>query len=235
MKRNQVIVNLVLMLCLTEVFAEKPYGERLCHHSGYRCVTVDRFDSWAQLFPDLHQRDLVMRVNRMSVFLKPDMVIAVPEDVSNKSLFDVSPFPQDISPPREKLVQISLNDQAWVAYNEMGQQVKWGPISSGIAHCPELNGDCTTPKGQFRITRKQGKSCVSHVFPMRLDGTKGGAAMPYCMHFYQGYALHGGDDLNGLPSSHGCVNLLTVDAQWLNESFVELPGKGRQGTLVVIL
>jgi hypothetical protein len=55
------------------------------------------------------------------------------------------------------------------------------------------------------------------------------------MHFYKGFALHGSDELTGTSSTHGCVNLFKVDAQWLNEEFVETPAKGRKGTLIVIM
>jgi lipoprotein-anchoring transpeptidase ErfK/SrfK len=37
------------------------------------------------------------------------------------------------------------------------------------------------------------------------------------MYFYKGYALHGTywHHNFGHPMSHGCVNLVTADAQWL--------------------
>ncbi len=235
MRLKGIVVNLVLFFCVANVWAEKPYGEILCHNSGYHCVTIERGDSWGQLFTDDYQCDLVKRANRMNVFLKPDMVIAVPDDLPKKIPADLSPFPPDIPSVGEKMIKVSLKEFAWAAYDKEGQQVKWGPISIGIGNCPDVKEGCATPKGTFRIIRKQGESCVSGVFPKRLYGSSGGAAMPYCMHFYKGYALHGSDELTGTSSTHGCVNLFKVDAQWLNQEFVETPSKGHKGTLVVII
>lgn len=235
-KRIYVVVSsIVMFFCFANAWAEKPYGELLCHNPGYHCVTVERGDSWAQLFTNDYQRDLVKRVNRMNVFLKPDMVIAVPNDLDKKIPADLSPFPFEVPSVGEKMVKVSLKEFAWAAYDKDGQQVKWGPISIGIGNCPDVKEGCATPLGTFRVIRKQGESCVSSAFPKRVDGQSGGAAMPYCMHFYKGYALHASDELTGTSSTHGCVNLFKVDAQWLNQEFVETPSKERKGTLVVIM
>ena len=41
--------------------------------------------------------------------------------------------------------------------------------------------------------------------------------VPYTMYFYEGYGIHGTYWHNnfGTPMSHGCVNMITSDAQWL--------------------
>lgn len=41
--------------------------------------------------------------------------------------------------------------------------------------------------------------------------------VPYTMYFYQGYGIHGTYWHNnfGTPMSHGCVNMITSDAEWL--------------------
>lgn len=235
MSLKRIVVNLVMLICTIDAWAEKPYGEVLCHNPGYRCMTIERGDSWGQLFPDDYQCDLVKRVNRMNVFLKPEMIIAVPDDLAKKIPLDLSPFPQKIPSAGEKMIKVSLKEFAWAAYDKDGQQVKWGPISIGTGNCPDVKEGCATPTGSFRILRKQGASCVSSSFPRRLDGPSGGAAMPYCMYFYKGFALHGGEGLDGTSSTHGCVNLFTVDAQWLNQQFVETQAKGHKGTLIVIM
>lgn len=115
-----------------------------------------------------------------------------------------------------------------------GELLWWGPISSGISQCRGVIGGCTTPTGSFRIVRKQEIDCVSTVFPKRADGNDGGALMPYCMHFFRGYALHGSYDVPGYRASHGCVRMFIEDARWLNEEFVDLPGDGMPGTRVII-
>ena len=41
--------------------------------------------------------------------------------------------------------------------------------------------------------------------------------VPYTMYFYQGYGIHGTYWHNnfGTPMSHGCVNMLTSEAEWV--------------------
>ncbi len=228
-----VLVN-VMLAYFSMTWASMQYGEILCKKPLYRCLKIKRGDSWARLFKDERQRDLVKRVNRMNAFLKPGMVIAVPIQLSKISLFDVSPFALDIEPRGEKALVIDRAQLAFAAYDEQGHLVKWGPVSVGAAHCPDMADGCVTPAGEFRVLRKQGENCVSSVFPRRLNGVNGGAAMPYCIHFYKGYALHSGEELTGLASTHGCVNLFLDDAQWLNQQFVNTPGHRHKGTIIVI-
>ena len=78
------------------------FGERLCNNPDYTCITIKRGDSWAQMFPNAQEREIVQRVNRMNIFLQPDMVIAIPKNLSQITLNDVSPFPRQINPDGEK-------------------------------------------------------------------------------------------------------------------------------------
>ena len=134
----------------------------------------------------------------------------------------------------EKTIYVSQQKLAFGAYDENGELVWWGPLSPGSGHCKGIAGACHTPTGSFRIIRKQDVDCMSSVFP-RNDGEIGGAEMPYCMHFFLGYALHGSDVLPGYPASHGCVRLFIDDARWLNEEFIDIPRAGGiKGTRVVI-
>ncbi len=215
--------------------AYTPYGEVLCHHSGYSCHPIQRGDSWGTLFPDSKQRDIVKRVNRTNLFLEPGMIIAIPANLPKLSINDVSPFPLKIKSNREKTIYIDQKVLAWGAYDETGQLVRWGPISPGSNHCLDISGDCLTPKGSFRIKKKQGQDCVSNAFPQQLDGEKGGGAMPYCLNFFKGFALHGSSELPGYPASHGCIRLFIDDAKWLNEQFVQVTDIGIKGTRVIIL
>lgn len=210
------------------------FGEKFCTTKGYTCLKVKRSDRWAQLFPDARIRDMVKRVNRMNTFLKPGMVLAVPDSLEKHDIYELSPFAHHIEPQGEPLVYIDSHQLAWAAYDADGNLARWGPVSTGTGRCSYLKDGCDTPTGKFRVTRMQGNDCISSAYPKRLWGPDGGAPMPYCMHFYKGYALHGADELPGRPSTHGCVDLFQEDAKWLHDYFVEAPKAGRKGTLILI-
>lgn len=210
------------------------FAETLCHQAGYTCLTIKRGDSWGQLYPDSARRDLMQRVNRLNVFLEPDMILAVPNDLARANLIDLSPFKQTINTNNEKKIIVNLALLAWAAYDSAGYLLKWGPISPGTKDCLDVPEGCSTPVGEFRAIRKQGADCVSSKFPQRINGINGGGEMPYCVFFHYGFALHGSSDLPGFPASSGCVRLLTADAKWINEEFIDLPSKIRQGTKIII-
>lgn len=222
-------------LALNSYASVSRFSETLCNSPDYKCHQVVNGESWESLFPDIVEADMVRRVNRMNVRLKPGMLIAVPNNLDKITIYDVSPFPRYIHPAGEKVIYIDQQKLAWGAYDPEGQLVWWGPISSGSGHCGKLDGFCLTPTGSFRVVRKQDYDCISTVFPRNPDGTMGGAEMPYCVHFWRGYALHGSEEVPGYRASHGCIRLFVEDAQWLNQEFVELPGAGGfKGTKVVV-
>lgn len=208
------------------------FGESLCQNKGFHCLTVKRHDSWHSLFKSDRDRLIVKKVNRYSDFLRPGMVIAVPDNMSSDA--DLSPMPLSIPSPNEQMVIISKKYQAWAAYTSEGKQVRWGPVSLGKEKCSG-NEDCSTPSGMYRANYKSGKNCYSKSYPKLIDGTGGGAAMPYCIQFYKGYFIHAGAPLPGYASTHGCVNLFWNDAKWLNEVFIQTKTKKLPGTLIQIL
>jgi hypothetical protein len=210
------------------------YGESLCNLPDYHCIKVKNGETWGSLFPNDETRDIIRRINRMNVRLRAGMIIAVPNNIDRLTIYDVSPFPRYIESDGEKTIYISQQKLAWGAYDENGELLWWGPISSGADLCKSVIGGCTTPTGSYRIIRKQDIDCVSTAFPRRADGESGGALMPYCMHFFRGYALHGSEEVPGYRASHGCIRMFTEDARWLNEEFVDLPGGGMKGTRIII-
>lgn len=113
-------------------------------------------------------------------------------------------------------VVIDLHNKAFAAYNEEGELVRWGPISAG-KDCSEFENSCSTPKGTFKIYRKENRKYKSKKYPKPF----GGAPMPYAMFFSGGIALHG-STLPGRHDSHGCVRLLNEDAKWLNLEFTRI-------------
>lgn len=229
-----VIIILMIIFVLPNGWAQPRFGESFCHQSDYDCIKIKSGQSWESLFPNPEEEDMIKRINRMNLSLRAGMVIAIPKNLDKLSIYDVSPFPRYIKGLGEKTIYVNQQKLAWAAYDETGELIWWGPISSGTSHCHGVYGGCSTPIGQFRIIRKQDIDCISTAFPMRADGESGGAQMPYCMHFFRGYALHGSEEVPGYRASHGCVRLFTEDARWLNEEFIDLPGAGSRGTRVVI-
>ncbi len=229
------IMCVLILVCIcNSAWSAESFGAKLCNTRDYRCLHVQKHETWADLFPDPRSRDIVRRVNRLNIRLKPGMILAIPRNLTQLSIYDVSPFPRYIEPFNEKTILINQKQLAFGAYDEQGELMWWGPISSGIRHCSSPDGTCLTPTGSFRIIRKQDEDCISTVFPQRANGDNGGALMPYCMHFFRGFALHGSDSVPGYRASHGCVRMFKEDARWLNEEFITLPGGDSQGTRVII-
>lgn len=232
MKRFTLILMMVLISPLA--WSHSLYGEGLCHDPDYFCIKTQKGETWQSLFPNSESVDIVRRINRMNIKLRPGMIIAIPKNLDRITIYDVAPFPRYIESDGEKVIYVSQQKLAWGAYDEDGELLWWGPISSGADECRGVVGGCVTPTGSYRIIRKQDIDCISTAFPRRADGESGGAEMPFCMHFFRGYALHGSSEVPGYRASHGCIRMFTEDARWLNEEFIELPGSGMRGTRVVI-
>lgn len=229
---KKLIMMFALSLPLIEAKAAIFYGPDLCQYPQFECVKVESGQNWERLFPDETARDLVQRLNRTDNPLWPGKVIAVPKNLSKMTMFDLSPFPLSIQGETGKVIIVDQDKLAWGAYDEKGQLVKWGPISSGRDKCSDSNKSCRTMTGIFNVFSKENEKCKSNVFPIG----KGGAKMPYCMYFHKGFALHGSDDIPGVRASHGCVRMFPRDAKWLNLEFVETmnPSQNRLGTKVIV-
>jgi L,D-transpeptidase ErfK/SrfK len=219
MKRVTIAVLWISLGAVGTVEAGDYYGGDLCAYEEFNCVKVKSSDTWVNLFPNEHERELVKRLNRMNLPVTNRSWIVVPTSFDGLTYLDLSPFPRQLenSSGREEVI-VDLSDQAFGAYDKKGQLVYWGPISGGKGYCPDTESYCATATGSFHVTRKQGLECVSSKFPLE---TGGGAPMPYCMHFFKGFAMHG-SVLPGKNASHGCVRMFTSDAAWLNKSFVKI-------------
>ncbi len=223
---------LFLFIFSNPLHAKKPlFGESLCGDSRYECVTIEKGDAWAKHWPDEVQRTQVMRLNRMNIRLRAGMVIAVPKDFASLTEADISLLPEQINPSGEKVVIVDLARMAWGAYDAEGHMQHWGPTSGGKDYCPDVKENCRTPAGEYYMYRKGGAACKSGKFPI----PTGGAAIPYCMFFHNGFALHGSNNIPGYHASHGCGRIFTQDAEWLNKNFIEIPDKDiLQGTKVIV-
>jgi len=235
MKRIYALIALSAVLLIANAQAAKHksefYGAGLCKQPGYHCIKIQRGQSWKKRFPNEKERDLVQRLNRTDTYLYRGRVLAVPTNMSQVTLFDISPFPLRIKAPKEKTIIVNQDLLAWAAYNPNGKLVKWGPISTGKDYCRDIGRSCRTVTGEYRVFNKKDGNCRSSIFPVG----RGGSKMPYCMFFYKGFALHGSNEVHGYRDSHGCVRLFTRDAKWLNHHFVDTI-KTRQdvGTKVII-
>lgn len=224
---------IILALFVSQSYAATvPASRDLCNYpDSFTCIKVRGGETWYSLFPNAETRDKVMRLNRMNTRLYPGLIIAVPNNVRDTSLMDISPFYQHIRAPGRKVIIYDPAVYAWGAYDADGNLVKWGPASSGKAYCPDVHRGCRTPHGTFAVYDKNDAGCKSKIFPVG----KGGAPMPYCMYFHGGYALHGSPEVPGYHASHGCVRIYTEDARWLNHEFIDLPGEnGSRGTMVIV-
>lgn len=206
------------------IFAElgmaRHYATRFCEDPRFDCVRIQSGQSWASLWPDPHQRDLMKRLNRMNTPLYPGMVIAVPKGLHRLDVMDISPFRPYIKPIGKKTIIVDQKRMAWGAYNSSGELVRWGPMSGGQSWCADVKRGCRTASGHFQVYDKRGAGCKSSKYPLG----RGGAPMPYCMFFHGGYALHGSPVVPGYHASHGCVRLFNEDAEWLHQQFVDIPG-----------
>lgn len=136
-------------------------------------------------------------------------------------------FPKQIKATGERIFVFDPKVSAWAAYDEQGQRVLTGSGSAGMDACEENSTQsCRTMTGTFHVYNKRGAECKSGEYPV---DTKGGAKMPYCMYFYQGFTIHAAYEVPDHPSSHGCVRVLPSAAKWLNEQFMQI------GTKVIIL
>lgn len=219
--------NVVLAHADDESTSEPPkqyYGAELCNYEGFKCVKLSRSSRWDKMFPNLRERELVKRLNRtnMPLYMRPWIV--VPTNLQNLTHMDIAPFKLQYDTQGHRTILVDLSLHAFGAYDKNGTLVHWGPISGGKDYCKDIDGPCRTITGDFKITRKDSEECESGQFP---KDTEGGAPMPYCMHFYKGFALHG-STLPGYHGSHGCVRLFFDDAKWLNKHFTQV------GTRVIV-
>lgn len=139
---------------------------------------------------------------------------------------DHSPFPSTYSAAEAtpKLIVVDQPSQAFAAY-EYGQQVHWGPVSSGRQARP-------TPSGLYHLNWRARTRTSTLSGEWRLNWY-------FNFHNTRGLAFHE-FDLPGVPQSHACVRLLARDAEWVfkwGQSWT-LDPKGQlqtRGTPVVIL
>jgi lipoprotein-anchoring transpeptidase ErfK/SrfK len=97
-------------------------------------------------------------------------------------------------------IVVDISQQSMVVSVDGDVQYQWD-VSTG-------KSGYYTPTGTYGPTRMH-----REYYSVKYDG----APMPYSIFFYGGYAIHGTTYVNALgsPASHGCVRLLTANAQTL--------------------
>ncbi len=135
-------------------------------------------------------------------------------------------FPLQIPSIGKKQFVFDPKVSAWAAYDAEGHRVMTGSASGGKDFCDDVNKPCRTVTGTFHVYNKRDINCKSGEYPVE---TEGGAKMPYCMYFFQGYTIHAAYEVPTYSSSHGCIRVLPSAAKWLNEQFITI------GTQVTVL
>jgi hypothetical protein len=142
-----------------------------------------------------HQVLGLNRIDLPHTWRADTLVIPVP----GTDFHSLSPFPDSVETAVPKVVLVSLQVQAFAAY-ESGHQVKWGAVSTGRPHSP-------TPSGLYHVNWKspEHRSTIDNTWLMR-----------WCMNIdnQRGVALHQ-FALPGYAASHRCIRLLEEDALWL--------------------
>lgn len=124
----------------------------------------------------------------------------------------------------QKTFVFDPSQRKWSAY-ENNNLIKSGVASGGANYCADIHRRCHTPTGVFSVRSKGGPGCKSSRYPL----PRGGAPMPYCMHFTKFYAIHGSNDVpSSRNASHGCIRVHNEAAQWLSANFMNI------GTRVIV-
>lgn len=172
--------------------------EEMYHHRDYRWVC----DPYTDVCHKVYFGRYGWQKNRKPAVPEPKFVFKEPPEKVNES----------------NIVNVNLSHGTWAAYDSQGQLVNSGRVSGGRSFCSDINKKCKTATGTFKVYDKRGANCKSKIFPVG----KGGAPMPYCMFFHQGFAMHGSNAVPNYNASHGCIRMKPADAKWLHENFVNV-------------
>ncbi len=179
----------------------------------YSCFSVDK---------QLMQRDKILESPRLYANLRYNSSSYDRDQVARSS---ISGLPKQISALGRRVFVFSPRLRKWAAYDSLGYRVAYGRANGGSGYCRDLGRPCLTPQGSFKVFRKGTIGCKSSKFPLPF----GGAAMPYCMFFQGGNAIHGSPYVSNRNTSHGCIRVTTVAAKWLHRYFIQ------HGTRVLVL
>ncbi len=170
---------------------------------GYMFISPPKQNRYKYLIEnyDTIGANIILALNRVDrIFIRRPDSIVVPDTILNdKNLY--SPFPQHLSllESVRKIILIDQRIQAFAAY-EFGNQVYWGPTSTGKKSTP-------TPNGLFHTNWKSKKTIST-------DNSEWILKWYFNLENFRGVSLHQ-YELPGYPASHACVRLLEEDAFWI--------------------
>jgi hypothetical protein len=144
------------------------------------------------LLEKLNRRDLVHLV-RLKEMAAPD------QWYYNELIYSPMPDSYGWAAPYPNIIIVEQKYQVFGAY-ELGQLVRWGPVSTGRKSSP-------TPNGFYNL---KWKARIHH----STDNQEW--CMPWYFNFinFRGLGFHQ-YEMPGYPASHSCVRLLEEDAEWL--------------------
>lgn len=116
-----------------------------------------------------------------------------------------APFPRRYEGARgfDKLFVIHKGVQAWAAY-ENGELERWGLVNTGAV-------DSRTPSGRYNFNWKE----LDRISTLSPPGERWRMRWVFNFHHERGIHVHQYRMPIGQPASHGCVRLITQDAQWI--------------------
>ncbi len=170
---------------------------------GYMFISPPKQNRYKYLIEnyDTIGANIILALNRVDrIFIRRPDSIVVPDTILNdKNLY--SPFPQHLSllESVRKIILIDQKIQAFAAY-EFGNQVYWGPTSTGKKSTPTSNG-------LFHTNWKSKKTIST-------DNSEWILKWYFNLENFIGVSLHQ-YELPGYPASHACVRLLEEDAFWI--------------------
>jgi L,D-transpeptidase catalytic domain len=153
--------------------------------------------------------------------------VDVEQNITNtddNASMNVDLFPKSRLATGKTVFIFDPNNHKWAVYDADGILIRIGSASGGRDFCPDINAPCRTIVGTFTAYRESGPECVSNEFPVG----KGGAPMPDCIFFHEGYAIHGASVVPDYNTSHGCIHVTVPDAQWIETQI-------KPGSTVIVL
>ena len=152
--------------------------------------------------------------------------------IERSTIYDVSPFPRYIEADGEKTIYVSQKKLAWGAYDEDGRTIMVGShfLASENVSCGGLwYSNWLIPGHQ-----KTGYRMCFHCISQKGKRGKWWDLMPYCMHFFRGYALHGSYEFLDIGQAMAVSECLLKMRDGSMKNLLILPGGGQKGTRVIL-